>query len=221
MKYLLYRLLPIILLFQIVILPLSADAHSGANHAEAEIAAFMDTLGLESGKMHEFTDLQAFEIIDLSYRLEINIFELIDCTYRYTARRNTRISISGDSIRKLQPLYNLGNERIMKLLPISKVIKLEAGASLVPDQKALDVYLDSEYRADIEIGTAMYNKKFGFAKLQPLLFGDPYGVKVRVLIFTASLDQLKLYEPGKGAIYAKGISKPKRWHLGVITKVDD
>jgi len=31
----------------------------------------------------------------------------------------------------------------------------------------------------------------------------------------APLERLELYEPGKGAIYVKGLSRPKRWNLDV------
>lgn len=122
-------------------------------------------------------------------------------------------------MRKIQPLYDMGKDRVLALLPVDKMIKLETGASFNTAQKALDVYLEEEHQAYIEIGTAMYQKTFGFAKISPLLFSEPYGIMVKKMIFATPLEKLELYAPGKGAIYARGISKPKRWNLWVITKI--
>lgn len=199
-------------------LPLAAETQAGADAAAPEIAAYLKTLDLSEEKLYTLNDAETERIIELAARLRINVFELIDCTCRYAIPNRVRISITGDAMRKVQAAYDLGQERVLALLPVDKMTKLETGFSREKGQTALDVFLESPHQAYIEIGTAVYDKRFGFARVEPLLFAAPYGITVKKLIFSAPLEKLELYAPGKGAIYAKGFSRPKKWNLWIITK---
>jgi len=197
---------------------LPAEVQAGADAAAPEIAKYLETLDLSEEKLYTLTDSETGRIIDLAAKLRINVFELIDCTCRYAIPNRMRISITGDAMRKVQTTYDLGKERVLALLPVDKMTKLETGYSWVKGQTALDVFLESSHQAYIEIGTAVYDKRFGFARIEPYLFADPYGITVKQFIFSAPLEKLELYAPGKGAIYAKGVSRPKKWNLWVITR---
>ncbi len=208
----------IILLCLLSFLPLAAEIREGADQAAPVIASYLAKLPLQVGQVYTLSDTETFNIIDLAAKAHINVFELLDCAYRYTKPQGKRIAMTGDSMRKLQETYDLGQERVLALLPVDKMSKLESGASFSNDQTALDVFLAAPHQAYIEIGTAIYEKHFGFARIEPLLFAEPYGITVKKLIFSVQLEKLELYAPGKGAIYAKGFSKPKKWNLWVITK---
>jgi len=197
---------------------IAQEVRSGADAAAPEIAKYLETLDLPEAKLHTLTDAQTGGIIDLAAKLRINVFELIDCTCRYAVPNRVRISITGDAMRKVQATYDLGQERVLALLPVDKMTKLETGYSWEKGQTALDVFLESPHQAFIEIGTAVYDKRFGFARIEPRLFAEPYGITVKKFIFSAPLEKLDLYAPGKGAIYAKGVTRPKKWNLWIITR---
>jgi len=218
MKSILARFAVMLCLSVFSISPFAAEVQAGADAAAPEIAKYLETLDLSEEKLYTLTDSETGRIIDLAAKLRINVFELIDCTCRYAIPNRMRISITGDAMRKVQTTYDLGKERVLALLPVDKMTKLETGYSWVKGQTALDVFLESSHQAYIEIGTAVYDKRFGFARIEPYLFADPYGITVKQFIFSAPLEKLELYAPGKGAIYAKGVSRPKKWNLWVITR---
>jgi hypothetical protein len=213
-----FRLFLLFIILGVPFLAVAQDNQEGADVAAPRVADFMGTLPLIQGTIYTLSDDETVRIIELASRVHINVFELLDCTYRYLAPHKLRIAITGEAMRKLLPLYDLGQDRVLALLPLDKMIRLETGASLSAGQTALDIFLEKEYQTYIEIGTAIYQKRFGFAQIEPLLFAEPYGIMVKKLFFSAPLVKLELYAPGKGAIYAKGLFRPKRWNLWVVTK---
>jgi hypothetical protein len=198
--------------------PSFSDGRLGAELAVPKVNEYLSSLHLKTSQMHTFSDDEAKQFIALAAKLKINIFELIDCTFRYVSTRNIRVSISGISLRKLQNQYDFGGERVLAIIPIDKLQYIETGAFLSGDQKDLDIYLTSVHQSYIEIGTAEYEPRFGFEAMLPLVYSQAYGITVKKLFFSAPLEKLELYAPGKGAIYAKGLSRPKRWNLDIITE---
>lgn len=190
----------------------------GADSAVPEIFNVLSSFRIPHGSEHVLSSAETEKLIGKASELAINVFELIDCMHRYAINERIRMVITGDSLRATENIYNLGDERVLAILPVSVLQRIETGAILSNNQNALDIFLNSEYESFIEIGTARYEKKFGFKSLTPLLFQNSYGVQVSKLVFSAPLIKLELYAPAKGAIYVRGVPRPKRWNLPVITE---
>jgi hypothetical protein len=112
----------------------------------------------------------------------------------------------------------MGRERVRALLPFDQLLRLELGAALSAGDGALDASLAQPYEQFVEIGTIKLSTRFGFGALEPDRFLKPKGIFVSRFPFASSLDRLELYAPGKGAIYVRGLLKPKRWNLVPISK---
>ena len=93
---------------------------------------------------------------------------------------------------------------------------LRPARTFLPVNSILISFLIRPTEKYIEIGTAVYAPRFGFRKLSPLLFDQAYGITVKKLVINTTLEKLALFEPGKGAIYVKALSRPKRWNLNVV-----
>lgn len=195
-----------------------AEERLGADHAETGVAKFLSGFPLSSGVLHECTESETLALIELASIEKINVFELIDCVFRYVAPKNIRIKIYGDFLRSAERNFYLGSERVLAILSIESLQYLEIGAHLSDGQEDLDIYMKKTREAFIEIGTAHYQTRFGFKKLSPLLFDEAYGVIVTKLFIKTPLRKLELFSPGKGAIYVKALSRPKRWNLSIIQK---
>ncbi len=209
------RLYAAVMLVFLAIAQVSAEK-LGADAASPKIAAELAALRLSAGATHTLTEPETRSFIALAAKLSINVFELIDGAYRYAASAGVRFVLSGDALRAAAASFDLGGERIEALLPIDKTSRLEFGAVLAPGQEAMDVYLNGPHSRFIELGTAVMDSRFGFKRLEPLLFSEAYGVKVRRFPISTELEKLELYEPAKGAIYVKALSRPKRWNLRVV-----
>lgn len=209
---------PAILLiaFSLCVSPLLAQAKSGADSAAPEVARFLDGLSLSSASTYRLSETETGALLEIAARRKLNVFELLDCVYRNVSARNGRISLSGAYLRNLESRFKLGDERIMSIFPVSILDYLETGTPKDGDDAALDIFLTKEHEDYVEIGTAHYQKKFGFAKIGPLEFSSAYGVVVKKLFLTMPLVKLELYAPGKGAIYVSGIARPKRWNLEYV-----
>jgi len=169
--------------------------------------------------MYTLTDKDAEGLIDLAAQIHINVFEVLDCTFRYIKPLNIRMQFSGSQLRNLQKRYDLGGDRVLAILSVEKLNNLEIGARLNNGQNDLDIFLNSPSEKYIEIGTAIYDVRFGFRKISPLLFDEAYGVTVKKMFITTTLEKLELFAPGKGAIYVKALQRPKKWNLDVVTKL--
>lgn len=211
------RIFSIFLTFFLVTGSLTAQTRMGADRAFPAIASFLDNMALESGITHTLTENEVSLLIDQAARSGINVFEMLDCLYRYLAPRKLRIIVMGHQLAGLTRI-DFGGPRVEALLPISRLVKIECGAVFNPSQKALDIFITEPHQDYIEIGTAIYETRFGFARMEPNLFADPYGITVKKLFFTAPLEKIEMYEPAKAAIYARGLSRPKRWVLEIIRK---
>ena len=195
-----------------------ADSRLGADEAYPHVAALLENLPIKSHELYECTAADLREILSLAADIRINVFEVIDCFYRWCEPKNARIAIAGDDLREAEKEFSLGGERILAILAIENLARLETGAILEEGQRALDMYLSAPYEKYIEIGTALYEKRAGFGKMGPNLFEEAYGIRVKKFFVTTQLVKLELFEPGKGAIYVKAISRPKRWNLDVVTR---
>lgn len=191
---------------------------TGSDKASPQISRTLDTLSIKNDTTQLLDDQSVGILIESAAQQRINVFELIDCVYRWAYPKGIRLVIEGSSLRKLESRYELGDNRVHALLPVEKLERLETGSVRSPGEKAFDIYISSAHETFIEIGTALYDKRFGFELIEPLLFAKPYGIAVKKMVFTSKLDKLALYEPGKGAIYVKGFPVPKKWVLNVITK---
>ena len=189
----------------------------GADGAAAEVAALLASFGLPASGTSMLDDGRTEAMLALAARLRINVFELLDASYRYLLPRGLRLGIAGGSLRKAEARFDFGRERVRSLLPVDVLEKIEIGAVQGPGEQAMDVWLSKSREEFIEIGTAVYETRFGFEKLSPLRFDHSYGVKVKRFPFSSVLERLELYEPGKGAIYVRGLPKPKKWNLWIVT----
>jgi hypothetical protein len=188
----------------------------GADAAAPAIAAALAALKTPPGTSRVLTEAETRSLITLAAQLSINVFELLDGTYRYASSEGVRFILSGVSLRSASTFFSMGGERVESLLPIEKTDRVELGATLVFGQEAMDVYLTQPHSDFIELGTAVMERRFGFKRLEPKLFAEAYGVKVKRFPISTELDRLELYAPAKGAIYVKALNRPKRWNLNVI-----
>ncbi|MGP1594184.1 MAG: hypothetical protein ACTTH8_02945 [Treponema sp.] len=192
----------------------------GADAAYPVLEPVFQKLPLQENTCTILTDTQLKSLLDAAAEQQLNLFELLDCFYRYLSARSLRIEISGDSLRLLQEDFDFGGHPITLLLPIDKIIKMQTGAAFTSDEKALDIYLDSAYSAYIDIATAMYEPRCGFEKIEPLVFSQAYGMRIKKWGIKKYLDRIHLYEPRKAAVYAKKFYKPKRWGLGAVQRLN-
>ncbi len=207
-------------LFCALLMPcVSEDSRLGANKAEPLVTAFLKTLPLKSGQLYILTYKDTESLIDLAAQIHINVFEVLDCAFRYIKPLNIRVQVSGSQLRSLQKRYDLGGDRVLSILSVEKLNNLELGARLANGQNDLDIFLNAPSEKYIEIGTAVYDVRFGFKKISPLLFDEAYGITVKKMFITTTLERLELFAPGKGAIYVKALQRPKKWNLDVVTKL--
>lgn len=193
------------------------DPRRGANLAEPGVFRYLETLPLQPNAIYSCDEAITLELVSLAADEHINVFELIDCMVRYAKPRAYRFKIVGNFLRATQDRFDLGGERVLKILAIDKLDYLEFGANLTEGQSDLDIYMSSTREAYIEIGTARYAERFGFKSVSPLLFDKAYGIMVTKLFIKTPLTKLELFSPGKGAIYVSALSRPKRWNLDIIT----
>lgn len=193
------------------------DSRLGSDAALPFIKEEIEKLPLTAGEMYECDETDVRALVDTAAEIHINVFEIIDCCYRLIEPMNARIAIRGDHLRGLQDEYNLGSERVLAILALEKLDRIEFGAKLDQSQEALDLHLNEPYETYIEIGTAIYDRRAGFKTISPKLFDDAFGITVKKLFIKSPLVKLELFAPGKGAIYVKAISRPKRWNLDVVT----
>lgn len=195
---------------------LPADERIGADAAAPAVAAELAALQIGRGTTHLLTEAETGSLIALAAKLSINVFELLDDAYRYASAAGVRFILSGASLRSVSASFDMGGERIESLLPIAKTDRVEFGAIVTVGQEAMDVYLTGPHSDFIELGTAVMERRFGFKRLEPRLFAEAYGVKVKRFPISTELEKLELYAPAKGAIYVKALNRPKRWNLNVI-----
>ncbi len=194
---------------------------SGADGATPKIEETLKKIEIPQNELYLCSDEDVELLIDTAANLSINIFELIDCIYRYLSKNEMRLEIKGSSLKKLMKLYDFGGDRILALMPVPLIEKIYVGHILKPEQKTLQIFLEKKYEKYIEIGTALYEKEFGFNKLTPRIFSDSYGMKVKKFGIKLKIKKIDLYEPGKGAVYAKGYFRPKKWWLYPISKIEE
>ncbi len=191
----------------------------GSDEAFPKIQELLKNIEIPQNQIYTCTDKEVEKLISSAAEIQINVFELIDCVYRYLSKNEMRIEIKGSSLQKLMTEYDYGGPRVLAIMPIQLVKTIYLGHVFTEEQKALEVYLTEEYENYIEIGTALYEKEFGFKTLKPNLFTDSYGMKVKKFGIKLRIKKIHLYEPGLGAIYARGFFKPKKWNLWLITKI--
>jgi len=158
-------------------------------------------------------------ILGAAADLGINFFELIDCMYRYLEPNNKRLEISGKILRNARASFSYGGYPVEQLLPIDTIVSVQVGACFTKNQNPLELELNAPYSVYIEIATAAYDTRCGFTKLQPLNFLESYGMYIKKWNITKQIRKIHLYEPGFGAIYARGFFKPKKWELRAISRI--
>ena len=158
-------------------------------------------------------------ILGAAAETSINLFELIDCMYRYLAMNNKRLEISGEILRNARISFGYGGYPVEVLLPIDNIVSVQVGACFTQDQNPLEMELDAPYSVYIEIATAAYDTRCGFTKLEPLNFLESYGMYIKKWNITKQVRKIHLYEPGFGAVYARGFFKPKKWELAPISRI--
>lgn len=191
---------------------------SSADRAAPQVASFLGGLGAAAGRLRTLDTPETLALMGLGADQGLNVFELLDAVYRWASPAGVRLALSGPNLREVSKAFDMGRERVRALLPFDLLIGLEIGAVLSPGQDALDASLAEPYEEYVEIGTIKLSTRFGFAGLEANRFSKPKGIAVSRFPFTTSLERLELYAPHKGAIYARGVLKPKRWNLMPIVK---
>ncbi len=190
----------------------------GADVAAPKIEEVIKTVDVPQGKVYVCSDQDVELLIATAADVQINIFELIDCVYRYLEKNKLRIKINGSSLRKLMDKYEYGDERILSLMPVPLINKIYLGYKLKKNDRPFEVYMKDKYEKYVEIATVLYEKDFGFTEMKPNLFLNSYGMKVKKFNIKLRVKKIHLYEPGYGAVYAKGFFKPKKWGFETIKK---
>lgn len=208
----------ILLLFPVFFFLLMHTFAIGADEAYPIFEKLFTELPMQEQSVYIVSDRDMEVMLDKTVELDMNLFELLDCMYRYLAPRNKRLEISGTVIRNAQASFSYGDP-IEYLLPIEKLIKVQVGACFTAEQKPVDMRLYSEYSTYIKIATAVYDTQCGFEKVEPHSFLQPYGMRIKKWNIVKPVQKLHLFEPGRGAIYAKGFFKPKTWYLDSVTRI--
>ncbi len=190
----------------------------GADKAFPFVKKILKTIPITSDKMYCCTDKDVEKLIETAAEIEINIFELLDCTYRYLSENKMRIEIKGSSLQRLMDTYDYGETRVLLIMPVPLIDKIETGFLLEKNQKPLQVFLTQKYERFVDIGTVFYEKEFGFNRLEPRFFYDAYGMKIKYIGIKVRIKKIHFYGNGLGAIYAKGFFKPKKAWLWIILR---
>lgn len=193
----------------------------GADAAYPTIEGVLKTMEFKDNEVSILKTEDLEKLIETSAEIEINIFELFDCLCRYLSAHQYRVRIDGSSLLAMKQNYVIDERMIQKLLPIDELEYVETGSCFTDEQNALDIFLRKEVQRDLEIGIGLYQKHFGFKKMEPLLFSKCFGldVRVKVLNLKMKVSKLHLCDRGKGAFYVKGFYRPKRWYLLPIKKI--
>ena len=210
------KLLPVLyLLFfsSVLLVGMSAD------DAYPIIEKTLSALPMQKNTIYYTSDDDIQLILGTAADTGINLFELIDCMYRYLAVNNKRLEISGKILRNARASFSYGGYPVEQLLPIDTIVSVQVGACFTKNQNPLELELNAPYSVYIEIATAAYDTRCGFTKLQPLNFLESYGMYIKKWNITKQIRKIHLYEPGFGAIYARGFFKPKKWELRAISRI--
>ena len=210
------KLLPVLyLLFfsSVLLVGMSAD------DAYPIIEKTVSVLPMQKNTIYYTSDDDIQLILGTAADTGINLFELIDCMYRYLAVNNKRLEISGKILRNARASFSYGGYPVEQLLPIDTIVSVQVGACFTKNQNPLELELNAPYSVYIEIATAAYDTRCGFTKLQPLNFLESYGMYIKKWNITKQIRKIHLYEPGFGAIYARGFFKPKKWELRAISRI--
>lgn len=192
----------------------------GADAAYPTLEKLFIEMQIPEQSVYTVTDRDMATMLDKSVELDINLFELLDCMYRYLAPQNKRFEISGTVLRNAQRSFSYGDP-IESLLPIKNLITLQIGACFTKEQKPLDMKLNASYSTYVKVATAIYDTECGFGKLVPFNFLEPYGMHIKKWGIVKSLNKIYLYGPGTAAMYADGLSRPKRWYVDSVTRITE
>lgn len=198
---------------------LSAQDRPGADAVAPRVAEHLSRLPFSRTASYVLTAAETESLFGLAAAAGINVFELLDCSYRYLAPRGFRAVLRGENLMRAALVYDFGGKRVAALLPTEKTDRIEIGAPLAAGERAMDVYLTANHSEHIEIGTAVMERRFGFARLEPLDFLDSYGIRVQRFPVSTELSRLELYEPIKIAIHVKALGRPKRWKIDAVKPI--
>ena len=188
------KLLPILFLFSFSSFQL---AGMSADEAYPAIKEVISAMPIPENVLYHSTVNDIELILSTAADTSINLFELIDCMYRYLAPNNKRLEISGEILRNARISFGYGGYPVEVLLPIDNIVSVQVGACFTQDQ----------------------NPRCGFTKLEPLNFLESYGMYIKKWNITKQVRKIHLYEPGFGAVYARGFFKPKKWELAPISRI--
>jgi len=210
------KLLPVLFLFifsSFQLIGMSAD------EAYPFIEKIISAMPMRENSVYYVNDDDLKMILGTASDVSINLFELIDCMYRYLASNNKRLEISGQTLRNARTSFNYGGYPVEILLPIDNIVSVQVGTCFTQNQNPLEMELDAPYSVYIEIATAAYDTRCGFTKLKPLNFLESYGMYIKKWNITKQVRKIHLYEPGFGAVYARGFFKPKKWEFAAISRM--
>lgn len=164
----------------------------------------------------ELTKDEIESLLTIGAKNELNLFELLYITYEHISKVDARIKILGKYLRELETKITYGDKRVYSIIPINIIEEVQLGLANKTGLSIIDIYFKETYEKYVEIGTAIYEKHIGFAKVENYAFLKCFGMKVKKLGITKSIDKIEMYKKNKIAIYIKDFFKPKIWAFNHI-----
>lgn len=152
-------------------------------------------------------------LFDYADSKDVNLFELFGVVVPVLQDREVRLLITGNALRRMARIFELGGDRTAALLPVEKVRYIELGARLSPDDPAVEIFLDEEHQQFLEIADITLSTHYGFSDVEGREFAGGFGASVRRIGFNFNLDSIDMYELNKVAIYVRNFGRPKRWRI--------
>ena len=192
-----------------------------------DVATVLESLPMRDG-IGEIDSENLRLLLDYGIEQELTIFEVLNETAIDLINRNVRAHISGETLRDLDLRYDLGGDRVYALLPVSKITDVYIGAKSAEGEAALEVLLAEEHETRLENESLklldnvriVLSARYGFETVTAGNFLEGFGAAIRRPLFGFRLDRVEIYEKNKIAIWTRGFSRPKRWRIRLIRRLE-
>ncbi len=181
------------------------------------IEILLKPFAVKQGELHICTKEEVDLLLRTGIEQEMNLFELLYTTYSYLEKIGVRISLKGSILRELKSTISYGNERVYSLMPIDIIEEVQVGPTGEKSKHVLDLFFSRNYEKYIEIGTAMYEKHIGFAKIEKNALKQCFGMTVKKMGLKKTVDRIILYDKNDIAIYVKKFPVPKKWYIPAVS----
>lgn len=166
------------------------------------------------GPEQHFADSELLTaLFDYADSKDVNLFELFGVVVPVLQEREVRLLITGNALRQIATVFELGGDRTAALLPVEKVRYIELGAGLSPEDPAVEIFLSEVHQQFLEIADITLSTHYGFSDVEDREFAGGFGASVKRIGFNFNLDSIDMYELNKVAIYVRNFGRPKRWRI--------